>query len=127
MPTFDGHSLVTPTSRIPSAKLDRTVEAVGARVGDAYLGGKNIKVANKHIIVTTLKRSLKFDSLVDCFDINLINKILLLCCGNLVYVINLDTNVIKAEVYTRYLSVRFSYSVKRDRWENKVDPVTKQL
>ncbi|KAI8894447.1 WD40-repeat-containing domain protein [Globomyces pollinis-pini] len=103
MPTYNGHSITYGTIRINSAKPRETKQVVddvdlGARVPDAYLGGKNIKVANRHIVIVTLKRSLRFDTTVTCFDVNLVTGLLMVCSGKMIYVVNIETNVIKAEM-----------------------------
>ncbi|KAJ3334647.1 hypothetical protein HDU91_002620 [Kappamyces sp. JEL0680] len=79
-------------------KRDYLADDPGVRVGDGFLGGKNIRVANRHIVVTTLKKSLKFDSVISSFDVNLTAKLILLGVGRIVYCVNLETNILKAEM-----------------------------
>ncbi len=90
MPTFNGKG-----TRIQSAKRPFTQE--GIKIKDSYLtqGNTQIRVPNRHIVITTLKQSLKFNLSVTCFDISLVTNILLVCAGKIVYVFNSETLVLK--------------------------------
>jgi hypothetical protein len=68
MPTFTqetrqslGHSAKEPV---------KIFQEPGIKAWDTTHGGSDIKVANRKIIVTTLRKSLRFDVNVNCFDIN---------------------------------------------------------
>ena len=99
MPTYNGHTIITPTTRIQSSKpKEPPLEEKGVRIQDAYLGGSNVKQANKHIVITSLLKSLKFDLPVSCFDVSLEANIICVCSGKIVYAFNLETNVLKNEV-----------------------------
>ncbi|KAJ3321475.1 hypothetical protein HDV06_004144 [Boothiomyces sp. JEL0866] len=112
MPTYNGYSILTNNGRIPSAKIReqdldlqsknrKMLEAEaepGYRMMDAILGGKNIKVGNRHIVVTTLRKSIRFDLNVNCFDLNAKEKLLVICCGKLIFVLNSETSILKAEM-----------------------------
>jgi hypothetical protein len=67
---------------------------------DQYLnqGPHTVRVANRHIVITTLKQSLKFDLNVNCFDISLVAKLLFVCAGKIIYIFNSETNILKNEV-----------------------------
>jgi translation initiation factor 1 (eIF-1/SUI1) len=49
-------------------------------------------------VVTTLKKSLRFDVNVSCFDINVRIGILAICAGTIVNIINLETLVLKNQM-----------------------------
>ncbi|KAJ3275010.1 hypothetical protein HDV01_001516 [Terramyces sp. JEL0728] len=112
MPSYNGFSILTNNGRIPSAKVRDTamdpqtrnrkmLEAEaepGYRMMDAILGGKNIKVGNRHIVVTTLRKSIRFDLNINCFDINAKENILVICCGKLIFALNSETSILKAEM-----------------------------
>jgi hypothetical protein len=103
MPLYNGHSITTADARIPSAtreKQYRPITNEGVKIQDSYLSqGKNtIRIANRHVIITTLKQSLKFDLDVTCFDISLASRLLFVCSGKVVYVFNSETNILKNEV-----------------------------
>jgi hypothetical protein len=101
MPVYNGHSLITQNARIPTAKQpNRPISNEGIKVQDSYLsqGNNTIRIANRHIVITTIKQSLKFDLTVTCFDISLVSKILFVCAGKLVYVFNCETNILKNQM-----------------------------
>ncbi|KAJ3257903.1 hypothetical protein HK103_004194 [Boothiomyces macroporosus] len=109
MPQYNGYSILTNNGRIPSAKIRdndldlqtknrKSFEAEAEPVTDALLGGKNIKVGNRHIVVTTLRKSIRFDLNINCFDLNAKEKILVICCGKLIFALNSETNILKAEM-----------------------------
>ena len=101
MPSFNGHSINTGNVRIPSAKApSRAVTTEGIKIQDQYLqqGKQTVRVANRHIVITTLKQSLKFDVNVSCFDISLVSKLLMVCAGKIVYVFNSETNILKNQM-----------------------------
>ena len=86
MPIFNGKG-----TRIQSAK--RPFSQEGIKIKDSYLsqGNTQIRVPNRHIVITTLKQSLKFNLSVTCFDISLVTNILLVCAGKIVNIFNSDT------------------------------------
>ncbi|KAI8908947.1 WD40-repeat-containing domain protein [Gorgonomyces haynaldii] len=83
MPTYTGHSIVTHTGRVET--LDQSF-------------GKNIRVANRKIVVTTLKKSLRFDVDISCFDINAKFGIMAVCAGRTISIINLETLVLRNQL-----------------------------
>lgn len=60
----------------------------------------NVRVANRHVLITTLMKSLKFETKINCFDVNLASNIILIAGGRVVYVVNLESNVLKADMGT---------------------------
>ena len=105
MPCYDGHAIVAGNTRLASAaKQSNKPDASsggGVRVTDAYLGeAGNVRVANRHIIITNLLKSMKFEAKINCFDINLPAQLLLLAVGRVVYLVNLETNILKADMGT---------------------------
>lgn len=68
MPTFNHDvSALGLDSKKDSVKI---FQEPGIKAFDATHGSKDIKVPNRRIVVTTLKKSLRFDVNVSCFDIN---------------------------------------------------------
>ena len=99
---MDGHTVATGNIRSASAKYQRSQvdlnNVEGVRVPDAYLGDGNVRVANRYIVITNLIKSLKFDAKINCFDVNIPMQLILLAVGKIAYVVNLETNVLKAEM-----------------------------
>ena len=115
MPFYDGHAVV---SRLTSPKStesskSRSDNNEGVRVSDAYLGD-NVRVANRHIVITNLLKSLKFESKISCFDINLPMQLILLAVGRMVYVVNLETNILKAEMGISF-KIKFNAIFKKGK------------
>ncbi|KAL5032823.1 hypothetical protein BDEG_20886 [Batrachochytrium dendrobatidis JEL423] len=99
MPLYTGAEINLPNFHIPSAapllhKLSRS-DTYGIRAYDASLGGRNIRVANRRIVISTLKKSLAFDSSISCFDINIMAGILAICIGKMIHVWNCETYILK--------------------------------
>ncbi|KAH6597993.1 hypothetical protein BASA61_002978 [Batrachochytrium salamandrivorans] len=74
MPLYTGQEINLPNLHIPNATslLQRLSKHSneGIQAFDGSLGGQNIRVANRRIVITMLKKSLAFDGSISCFDIN---------------------------------------------------------
>nr|KAJ3419641.1 hypothetical protein HK105_006707 [Polyrhizophydium stewartii] len=99
MPLYTGTEINLPNLRVPSAAAHMArfakTDGYGIRAYDASLGGRNIRVANRKIVITLLKKSLAFDVAVSCFDVNLMAGIMATCAGRVIHVWNVETYILK--------------------------------
>ncbi|KAI9007366.1 WD40-repeat-containing domain protein [Gaertneriomyces semiglobifer] len=63
----------------------------GLRAIDASLGGENVRIAGRAIVVTTLKRSLCLDVAITSFDVCSTANLMVTCMGKVVYLWTLDS------------------------------------
>ncbi|KAL2918171.1 hypothetical protein HK105_202098 [Polyrhizophydium stewartii] len=102
MPLYTGTEINLPNLRVPSAAAHMArfakTDGYGIRAYDASLGGRNIRVANRKIVITLLKKSLAFDVAVSCFDVNLMAGIMATCAGRVIHVWNVETYILKNSV-----------------------------
>lgn len=102
MPTYTGEPIITQRGLIEGIASLKDAPSLfsepGVRAFDASLGAKNIRVANRKIIVTTLKKSLRFDIDITCFDINVRVGLMALCAGKIIHVVNMETLVVKNQL-----------------------------
>ncbi|KAI8930280.1 hypothetical protein BC831DRAFT_433258 [Entophlyctis helioformis] len=104
MPLYTGREINLPNVRVPSASahvqslLKYSDNYHGVRAYDGSLGGRNIRVANRRVVITTLKKSLAFDLNISAFDINLMASLLVICAGRIIHVWNVETLILKNSV-----------------------------
>lgn len=104
MPTFtkdidvvDGHKT---KSRAQQREEPAFIQEAGVRALDGSFGDETsrVLVANRRTIITTLKKSLKFDIHINCFDINVRVGIIVICAAKIISVISLETLSLKCQL-----------------------------
>ncbi|KAJ3276915.1 hypothetical protein HK104_003585, partial [Borealophlyctis nickersoniae] len=85
----------TTRERQQQETLEESNHSDGLKTIDASLGGSNVRIANRRIVTTTLKRSLALDVAIGNFDVCASANLVATTVGKVVYLWSLDTmNVI---------------------------------
>ncbi|KAH9267221.1 hypothetical protein BASA84_000763 [Batrachochytrium salamandrivorans] len=99
MPLYTGQEINLPNLHIPNATslLQRLSKHSneGIQAFDGSLGGQNIRVANRRIVITMLKKSLAFDGSISCFDINRMASIMAVCVNRVIHIWDIETYILK--------------------------------